>query len=138
MVGEAATAPDATLDLPPGQLALLLRQARSWAHGDFAPARTDWHPDGVLSAPRGARVGVDGMQAAMDEFHAAFRDLDVTITSAVAGPGGRLLALEWLWSASRRGDGVRSTTPDAIVVRLDEAGLILEWREYFDPAIADA
>ena len=74
----------------------------------------------------------------MDEFHAAFQDLHVTITSAVAGSGGRLVALEWLWSASRRSVGVRSTTPDAIVVLLDEAGLILRWREYFDPAIAEA
>ena len=129
-------APGAALDAPPALLDLLDRQATSWMAGDFGPARADWHDDGVLTAPRGARVVVAGMQAAMDAFHRDACDLVVTITCAFAAPGGRLVALEWLWEATRRADGARTVTPDAIVVALD-GGLIREWREYFDPAVAE-
>ncbi len=40
------------------------------------------------------------------------------------------------WRADLAGDGARSLTEDAILVDLDEDGLILFWREYFDTASA--
>ena len=126
-------APDAVIDAAPDVVALIERQALSWIEGRFAPAAADWHPDGVLTAPGGARVTVEAMQGAMDAFHRDFRDLAITVTSALAAPGGRLAALEWLWEATRRSDGLRTATPDAIVVELD-GGRIRWWREYFDTA----
>jgi len=114
--------------------AMLERQADAWKTGDFSRAEADWHPDGVLIAP-GNRVPFDALAETIRRFHADFMDLEVTITNAFASPDGTKLAFEWLWTVSRRRDGARSATPDAIIVDLED-GKILEWREYFDTAAA--
>jgi ketosteroid isomerase-like protein len=113
---------------------MLERQAGAWIAGEFdAAAEADWHQEGELLAPGGARVPLARMAEAIRNFHVDFRDLSITITTAFAAPGGGLVALEWLWEVTRRADGARSTTPDAIVVEMRD-GLILSWREYFDTA----
>jgi len=114
--------------------AMLERQADAWKTGDFSIAKADWHPDGVLTAP-GNRVPFGALAETIRRFHADFMDLEVTITNAFASPDGRKLAFEWMWTVSRRRDGARSATPDAIIVDLED-GKILEWREYFDTAAA--
>ena len=58
------------------------------------------------------------------------------MTNAFASADGRRIALEWLWEVSRRKDGARSLTEDAILIDLDPDGRILAWREYFDTASA--
>ena len=125
-------APDARLALDDATAALLERQARAWIEGDFSIAAADWHAQGVLTAP-GNRVPRDALAATVAAFHRDYGDLEVTITSAFTSPDGQQLALEWLWSVTRRADGARSTTPDAIIVDLRD-GLIVSWREYFDTA----
>jgi ketosteroid isomerase-like protein len=115
-------------------LAMLERQASAWTTGDFSVARHDWHKDGVLTAP-GNRVPFDSLEETIRRFHADFGDLEVTITNAFASADGGRIALEWLWTVSRRSDGARSSTPDAILIDLKD-GKILEWREYFDTATA--
>ena len=125
-------APNAKLDCPEAALAMIERQARAWITGDFAPAAPDWHAAGELLAP-GARVPLAEMAGTIRAFHEEFADLAITVTSAFAAPGGTLIGLEWLWEVTRRSDGARSATPDAIVVEM-ERGLIRSWREYFDTA----
>ena len=114
-------------------MAMLERQAAAWRTGDFSAAAADWHPDGVLTAP-GNRVLLADLSMTVRQFYTDYETV-VTITNAFASADGRKIALEWLWTATRRRDGARSVTPDAILVDL-EAGLILSWREYFDTASA--
>ena len=122
---------DGDFDCPQATLEMIERQARAWVDGNFAPAATDWHPKGVLTAP-GNRVPVANLPKEIAAFHRDFGDLCVTVTSAFESPGG-WVGLEWLWDVARRADGARSVTADAIiVVRRD--GLIREWREHFDTA----
>lgn len=113
---------------------LLERQARAWVEGDFSLAAADWHPDGVLAAP-GNRVGFADLPRTVVDFHRDYGELHVTITNAFASADGRKIALEWLWAVTRRSDGVRSATPDAIIVDLED-DRIRSWREYFDTANA--
>ena len=115
-------------------MGMLQRQAKAWTTGDFSLASADWHPDGVLTAP-GNRVPFANLAETIRRFHVDFVDLDVTITNAFASADGVKIAFEWLWTVSRRRDGARSTTPDAIIVDLKD-GKIMEWREYFDTANA--
>lgn len=118
-------------DGDPAIRALVDRQARAWERNDAAAAVADWHPDGVLTAP-GARVPLADLPAAMGAFHDGFTDLVVTVTSVFHSADRTRVAIEWLWEVTRRSDGARSTTEDAIIVDLDE-GRIRSWREYFDP-----
>lgn len=110
--------------------ALVERQARSWEANDFRLAADDWHEDGVLVSP-GGRWRADELAAEMAKFHRAYTDLEVTVKNIFATPDGSKLAVEWDWTVTRRADGTRGTTPDAIIADLEE-GKILSWREYFD------
>lgn len=109
---------------------LVERQARAWERNDFATAAGDWLPDGVLTAP-GAVVPFAGLEAAMAAFHRDFTDLEVTITNVFHDSTVTKVAIEWLWTVTRRADGERGATPDAIIVDLQD-GKIRSWREYFD------
>lgn len=113
-------------------LAMLGRQGQAWLNGDFsAEAAADWHEEGVLTAP-GNRIPKPGLARTIENFHREYGDLVLTVTNAFCSPDGRRMALEWLWEITRREDGARSRTEDAIIVDFDENGLILSWREYFD------
>lgn len=128
-------APNAAIDCDPSTLAMIERQAKAWTVGDFYEAAADWHPQGVLKAP-GNRVPFDALERTVRNFFRDYGDLTVTITNVFASADGRRIALEWLWEVTRRQDGARSLTEDAILVDLDEDGRILSWREYFDTATA--
>lgn len=128
-------APDAKVDCNPEVVAMLQRQANAWTVGDFSDAAGDWHREGVLTAP-GNRVPYEALAKTITAFQRDYGDLVVTITNAFSSPDGRRIALEWLWEVSRRSDGARSLTEDAIIVDLDGDGKILSWREYFDTASA--
>lgn len=128
-------APDARIDCAPEVVAMLQRQAQAWTDGDFSAAARDWHPDGVLTAP-GNRVPYAALAGTIEKFQRDYRDLAVTITTAFASADGRRVALEWLWEVSRRSDGARSATEDAILIDLDADGRVVSWREYFDTASA--
>jgi len=114
--------------------ALVARQARAWERNDFALGAADWLPDGVLSAPGGTWRAADLPQA-MAEVHADLSELVVSITNVFASPDGRQVAIEWVWTATGKADGVRTTTHDAIIIELSR-GKIQSWREYFDTAEA--
>ena len=58
-------------------------------------------------------------------------DRDNRVGVAVGVGDGNKVAVEWTWEVSRRADGARSTTFDAIIVDLVD-GKIKSWREYFD------
>lgn len=128
-------APDARIDCDAATLAMLERQADAWKSGDFSTAGADWHPDGVLTAP-GNRVPYHRLARTIADFHRDYGDLSITVTTAFASADGRRIALEWLWEVTRRRDGARSATEDAILIDLDSDGRILSWREYFDTASA--
>lgn len=113
-------------------LALLGRQGQAWLTGNFSSeAAADWHEEGMLTAP-GNRIPKSELARTIENFHHDYGDLVLTVTNAFCSADGRRLALEWLWEISRREDGARSRTEDAIIVDFDENGLILSWREYFD------
>jgi len=117
-------------DAPEKVREVVLRQMRAWEAGDFDLAAGDWHPDGVLVSPGGTwRVGE--LRAEMAKLHAHYRDLRVNVKNLFTSPDGTKLALEWDWTLTRRKDGARGTTPDAIIADLD-GGKIVSWREYFD------
>jgi uncharacterized protein (TIGR02246 family) len=111
--------------------ALVERQARAWELNDFDLAAPDWRPDGVLVAPAGGTWPVSALRQAMNDFHADFADLVVDIKNIFASCDGAKVAIEWDWAVTRKADGARSLTQDAIIVDLVD-GKIKSWREYFD------
>ncbi len=119
-----------TDECPPELRALVERQARAWEENDFETLAADWREDGELVAPAGV-FPYSVLRQTLSEFHQSYRDLKVDIRSVFAAPSGTKLAVEWLWTVTRRSDGARSTTEDAIIADLVE-GKILSWREYFD------
>ncbi len=116
--------------LPDFVYPLVLRQAQSWEQNNFDLAKDDWHPDGVLVSPAGEWKAAE-LANAMHDFHQNFMDLQVTIKNIIASPNQDKLAIEWDWTVTRRSDGLRGTTPDAIIADLKD-GKIISWREYFD------
>jgi uncharacterized protein (TIGR02246 family) len=110
--------------------ALVERQARSWEQNDFDRGAVDWLPEGVLVSP-GGQWSAEQVRGEMANFHAAYTDLAVTIKNVFAAADGRKVAIEWDWEVTRKSDGKRGNTHDAIIVDL-RRGKIKSWREYFD------
>ena len=110
--------------------ALVQRQARSWELNDFDLGAVDWLPEGVLISP-GGQFSAEQLRGEMANFHAGYTDLAVTIKNVFASADGRKVAIEWDWEVTRKSDGKRGNTHDAIIVDL-RGGKILSWREYFD------
>ena len=117
-------------DVPQEILDLVERQARAWERNDFSLGAADWLPDGELIAP-GARVPASDLAREMAEFHHGFTDLVVTVLNVFCTADRSKVAIEWDWEVTRRSDGVRGLTHDAIIVDLVD-GKIASWREYFD------
>jgi len=109
---------------------LVNRQAEAWEKHDFGLAAVDWLPDGELISP-GGHVKEKDLPKAMADYFVGFRDVRVTIKNVIVSPGGNKVAIEWDWEVTRRRDGARAVTHDAIVVDL-AGGKISSWREYFD------
>jgi uncharacterized protein (TIGR02246 family) len=124
------TLPSQLNDVSEELRALVERQARSWEQNDFAFAAGDWLPEGVLVSP-GGQWRADELAGAMTAFHRDYTDLVVTIKNIFATADSTKLAIEWDWTVTRKIDGVRGTTPDAIIADL-VGGKIKSWREYFD------
>jgi SnoaL-like domain len=110
--------------------ALVERQAKSWEDNNFALAENDWLPNGVLVSPAGKWLAHD-LGEEMAKFHLEYKKLVVTIKNVFATGDGSRLAVEWDWTVTRKSDGQRGTTPDAIIAELVD-GKIKSWREYFD------
>ena len=109
---------------------LVDRQAQAWEKHDFGIAAPDWLPSGELISP-GGRVSVEGMQTAMAGYSKRFRNLRVTVKNVFISSDGAKAAIEWDWDVTRRRDGARAVSHDAIIVDL-VGGKIASWREYFD------
>ena len=114
--------------------ALVDRQARSWERNEFELGALDWCEDGELTSPGGV-FPVPALRRALSDFHLLYRDLEVRVSNVFFAHDGAAdktrLAVEWDWTVTRRADGLRGTTPDAIIADL-EGGKIHSWREYFD------
>jgi ketosteroid isomerase-like protein len=117
-------------DISPELRALVERQAKSWEENNFALAENDWLSDGVLVSPAGKWCAHE-LKDEMTKFHREYTNLVVTIKNVFATGDGSRLAVEWDWTVTRRSDGMRGTTPDAIIAELVD-GKIKSWREYFD------
>jgi ketosteroid isomerase-like protein len=111
---------------------LVERQARAWEKQDFTLAAADWLPTAVLMSPEGNTPAAQ-MPTSMRDYFKDFRDLKVTIKNVFASPDGNKVAIEWDWAITRRKDGKRGVSHDAILVDL-KGGKIASWREYYDPA----
>jgi limonene-1,2-epoxide hydrolase len=110
--------------------ALVDRQVQAWEKHDFGIAAPDWLPSGEMTSP-GGRVPVEKMQTAMTGYFKQFRDLRVTVKNVFISDDGAKAAIEWDWDITRRRDGARAVTHDAIIVDL-VGDKIASWREYFD------
>jgi uncharacterized protein (TIGR02246 family) len=110
--------------------ALVERQARAWEQNNFKLAAQDWLADGVLIAP-GGEWPAEKLRQLMADFHTGFTDLVVEIKNVFNSADGSKVAIEWDWSVTRKADGARSLTQDAIIADLVD-GKIKSWREYFD------
>jgi ketosteroid isomerase-like protein len=111
---------------------LVDRQARAWEKQDFTLAASDWLPTAVLTSPEG-NTPANNMAAAMKDYFKDFSDLQVTVKNVFASPDGKKVAIEWDWAITRKKDGKRGISHDAIMVDLKD-GKIASWREYYDPA----
>ncbi len=111
---------------------LVERQARAWEKQDFSLAASDWLPTAVLISPEG-NTPASEMPASMKDYFKDFSNLHVSIRNVFASPDGRKVAIEWEWAVTRKKDGKRGTSHDAIIVDL-VGGKIASWREYYDPA----
>ncbi len=112
-------------------LALVVRQIELWVTNRDTGATADWLSEGVLTAPRGVRVGTADLLSVIDGWHRLFTDLHIDLRSLVVTDDGAWMAIEWTWRVTRRSDGATSVTDDAIIVELRD-GKVLAWREYFD------
>ncbi|MEA2544186.1 MAG: hypothetical protein QOH35_5552 [Acidobacteriaceae bacterium] len=111
---------------------LVERQASAWEKHDFSLAASDWLPTAVLMSPEG-NTPAGQMPASMKDYFKDFSDLHVTIKNVFVSPDGKKLAIEWDWAITRKKDGKRGVSHDAIIVDL-MGGKIASWREYYDPA----
>src|SRR6266481_6781864 len=109
---------------------LVDRQVQAWEKHDFGIAAPAWLPSGQLISP-GGQVPAEEMQTAMAGYFKQFRDLRVTVKNVFISTDGAKAAIEWDWDVTRRRDGARAVTHDAIIVDL-VGGRIASWREYFD------
>jgi hypothetical protein len=94
---------------------LVDRQVQAWEKHDFGIAADDWLPSGQL----------------ISRYFKQFRDLRITVKNVFISTDGAKAAIEWDWDVTRRRDGARAVTHDAIIVDL-VGGRIASWREYFD------
>ena len=111
---------------------LVERQARAWEKHDFSLAASDWLPTAVLMSPEG-NTPAARLPASIKDYFKDFSDLHVTIKNVFVSPDGKKLAIEWDWAITRKKDGKRGVSHDAIIVDL-MGGKIASWREYYDPA----
>jgi ketosteroid isomerase-like protein len=111
---------------------LVERQARAWEKQDFTLAASDWLPTAVLMSPEGNTPAAE-MPASIKDYFKDFAALHVTIKNVFVSPDGKKVAIEWDWAVTRKKDGKRGTSHDAIIVDL-VGGKIASWREYYDPA----
>jgi ketosteroid isomerase-like protein len=109
---------------------LVDRQVQAWEKHDFGIAAPDWLPSGELISP-GGHMPAEEMQTAMAGYFKQFRDLRVTVKNVFISTDGAKVAIEWDWDVTRRRDGARAVTHDAIILDL-VGGRIASWREYFD------
>ena len=73
------------------------------------------------------------MPNSMKDYFKDFSNLKVTVENVFTSTDGKKLAIEWDWAVTRKRDGKRGTSHDAIIVDLTD-GKIASWREYYDPA----
>ena len=109
--------------------ALVNRQVQAWEKHDFAIAADDWLPNGELFFPGGHVVKKD-MQSVILDYFKNFTDLKVAVKEMFLSEDGTRLAIQWDWTVTRKRDRKRTTTQDAILVRL-VGGKIATWNEYF-------
>lgn len=109
---------------------LIELHARAFEINDWAAVRDYWHPDAEIVSPSG-RWPASRMSDMMTDLDKTYSHTEITVSNVFASTDGTQIALEWTYASTRRRDGARSSTPDAIVVTLTD-GLISSWREYFD------
>ncbi len=105
-------------------------EVQAWEKHDFRIAAPDWLSNGELTSP-GGHVAAKDMQAAIAGYFEGFTDLRVEVKDVFISADGRKAAIQWDWTVTRRRDGKRGVTHDAIIVHL-VGDKIASWSEYFD------
>lgn len=111
---------------------LVDRQARAWERNDFTMAAADWLPTATFYSPDGI-LSMNQIPVFMKDYVKNFGDLQITVNNVFVSADGKKLAVEWNWAVTRKRDGRRGASRDAIIVDLD-GGKIASWRDYYDPA----
>ena len=70
------------------------------------------------------------IQSAILDYFKNFTDLKINVNEMFLSEDGTRLAIQWDWTVTRKRDGKRATTHDAILVHL-VGGKIATWNEYF-------
>ena len=109
---------------------LIARQAQAWEKQDFSIAAGDWLPTAQLVSP-GGQMTTSQLPDAIRDYFKHFRDMHVTVKDVFTSADERRVAIEWDWDVTRKRDGVRQVSHDAIIVEL-RGDKIASWREYFD------
>ncbi len=109
---------------------LMERQIKAFESYDFSIGAGDWVPGTEVISPEG-RTPFSDLPAGTKDYGKYFRNLKVTIARILVSADGNHAAIEWDWGVTRRRDGARSVTHEAILIDL-EGGKINGWREYWD------
>jgi uncharacterized protein (TIGR02246 family) len=107
------------------------RMAAAWLDADIPAIVALFAPDGVFITPGGRAQGHSAIAALASGFFAANDVVAIEIRRVLAD--GDFAAVEWVWSEASRTTNERRDMEDAIVFELRD-GLLIYWREYFDPA----
>ncbi len=107
------------------------RMAAAWLNADVAGILSLFAEEGVFITPGGRAQGHAAIAALASGFFAANYVVAIEIRRVLAD--GDHAAIEWVWSEASRATNERRDMEDAIVFELRD-GLIIYWREYFDPA----
>lgn len=87
--------------------------------------------DAVMIAPSGRFVGKQAIYDAGHGFNQAYSNIVIEIREVICC--GNKGVVEWSFAETRNADGWTHVMEDAIVFHLREDGMVLYWREYFDP-----
>ncbi len=113
---------------------LIDRQARAWEKQDFRIAASDWLPTGVFISPIGSTPASE-LPKSMSDYFKNFTNVKVTVNDFFLSSDAQKVAIEWQWAVTRKRDGNRGISHDAIIIHLS-GGKIASWREYYDPVIS--
>jgi len=107
----------------------LATQVRAWQQGQTEPIAQAFAAQGVFLAPGFSAIGPQQIATAAADYFKHYHKLKVQVRHIWIQE--QRVALEWDWSDTKIDSGETITTREAVMIDFDQAGKVLEWREYF-------